>query len=162
QWEIETSWALSPETELSGIAGYFEREGATNADEGALAGLTFSWPATPIVATEVSCTSRPPALGETSASPAGVSVARLMVRWQWTTKTLVSAGGSYSEYEYVNEREYSPYGERNLSLTPLAVEWVFSEALRFRLSSQWYERHSPDVIRDFDGHVITGGLGLVF
>jgi hypothetical protein len=162
QWEIETSWALSPKAELSGIAGYFEREGATNDDEGALAGLTFSWQTTPKIATEVSYTYSQPAQGETSDSPAEVSVASLMVRWQWTTKILVSAGGSYSEYEYVNEREYSPYGERNLSLTPLTVEWVFSEALRFRLSSQWYERHSPDVIRDFDGHVITGGLGLVF
>ncbi len=162
QWEIETSWALTPKTELSGIAGYFEREGATNDDEGALAGLRFSWQATPKIATDIGYTYSQPAQGETSDSPTEISAATLLVRWQWTTKIQISAGGSYSEYDYVNEREYSPYGERNISVTPLAVEWIFSEALRFRLSSQWYERHSPDLIRDFDGHVITGGLGLVF
>ena len=162
QWEIETSWALTPKTELTGVAGYFEREGATNNDEGALAGLKLSWQTTAKVATEIAYTFNQPAQGETTDAPIEVSSSSFTVSWQWTTKLQLAAGGIYSEFDYINIDDASPYVERNISISPLAIEWRFSDTLQFRLHSQWVERHSPILIRDYDGHIITGGLGLVF
>lgn len=162
QWEIETSWTLTPKTELSGIAGYFEREGATNDGEGALAGLKLSWQTTPKLATEIAYSFNQPAEGESTDAPIEVSTSSLMFRWQWTQKIQLASGGSYSEFEYLYLNTAIPYWEKNVSVTPLSIEYTYSDAIRFRLHGQWVERSSPIVIRDYDGHIITGGLALVF
>lgn len=162
QWEIETQWALSRKTELTGVAGYFEREGATNNDEGALAGLRFAWQATEKVTTELAYHFSQPAQGETSDSPTEISNSSIQLRWQWTPKIELAISGAYTEFEYYNPTELVPRVERNISFTPLSLEWVMSDAVRFRLRGQWVERSSPILVRDYDGHMVTGGVALVF
>lgn len=162
QWEIETHWALTRKTELTGVAGYFKREGATNNDEGALAGLTFAWQVTEKVTSELVYNFSQPAQGETSDSPTEISSSSIQLRWQWTPKIELSVSGGYTEFEYYNPAELFPRVERNISVTPLALEWVMSDALRFRLRGQWVERSSPILVRDYDGHLVTGGVALVF
>lgn len=162
QWEIETHWVLTPKTELTGVAGYFERDGETNNDEGALAGLKLSWQATSKVTTEVAYSLSQPAQGETADSPVEINNVSLMVSWQLTSKIQITSGGSYAEYDYINQIDSSPYLERGISITPLSVEWLMSDAVRFRLHGQWVERSSPIVLRDYDGHIITGGVALAF
>ncbi|PUA29224.1 MAG: hypothetical protein B0W54_01055 [Cellvibrio sp. 79] len=162
QWEIETAWQLTPKTELSGLAGYFTREGESNNNEGALASMKLTWQASPKLATEITYSFSQPALGESTDAPNEIGSAVLMFRWQWSSKINVTAGGSYSKLEYPGADDLLPRIERNISVTPLAIEWLFSDSLRFRFSSQWMERHSPIFIRDYDGYILTGGLALAF
>lgn len=162
QWEIETQWQLTPKTRLQGVAGYFERSGENNDDEGALASLTWSWQMTHKLATDISYSISQPALGETSDAPNEIKNTSLMLRWQWTEKLQFSSGASYTEFDYLNPQDLSTRIERNISATPFAIEWQFSTAMRLRLHSQWMERKSPMLLRAYDGYVITGGLALAF
>lgn len=162
QWEIETGWKLTPRSELTGVAGYFEREGATNDDEGALASLTWVWQTSAKLATEIGYSLNQPALGESTDSPLEINNSSITFRWKFSTKLQWSASGSYTEFEYDNPESESPRIERNITVTPVALEWEVSESLRLRLVGQWVERRSPILIRDYEGHIITGGLALVF
>ncbi|HEY8941612.1 MAG TPA: hypothetical protein VIM59_15540 [Cellvibrio sp.] len=162
QWEVETAWKLTPKTELSGVAGYFTREGESNNNEGALASMKLTWQTSPKLATEITYSFSQPALGESTDAPNEIASTILMFRWQWSSKVNVTAGGSYSELEYPGADDILPRIERNISATPLAMEWLFSDSLRFRFSAQWIERHSPIFIRDYDGYILTGGLALAF
>ncbi len=162
QWEIETGWKLTSRSELTGVAGYFEREGATNDDEGALAGLTWAWQTTAKLATEIAYSLNQPALGESTDSPLEINNSSITFRWNLSTKLRWSASGSYTEFEYDNPESESPRIERNIAVTPVALEWELSDSFRLRLVAQWVERRSPILARDYDGHLITGGLVLVF
>lgn len=162
QWEIETGWKLTARSELTGVAGYFEREGATNDDEGALAGLTWTWQTTAKLATEIAYSLNQPALGESTDSPLEINNSSITFRWKLSTKLQWSASGSYTEFEYDNPGSESPRIERNIAVTPVALEWELSDSVRLRLVGQWVERRSPIVARDYEGHLITGGLALVF
>lgn len=162
QWEIETDWQLTPKTTLSGLAGYFEREGENNNDEGALASMTLSWQTSAKVATDISYTFNQPALGESQDAPSEIASSSLMLRWQVTTKIQFIAGGSYTEFEYLNQETSLTRIERNIAVTPASLEWTVSDALRLRLHSQWMDRRSPVIERDYEGHVVTGGLAMVF
>lgn len=162
QWEIETHWQLTPKTLLQGVAGYFERSGENNDDEGALASLTWSWQMTHKLATDISYGVSQPALGETSDAPNEVKNTSVNLRWQWTEKLQLSAGASYTEFDYLGPQDLSTRIERNISVTPVAIEWQLSDSIRLRFHSQWMERKSPLQLRAYDGYLTTGGLALAF
>jgi hypothetical protein len=162
QWEIETRWQLTPKTQVQGLAGYFERRGDNNDDEGALASVSWSWQTTSKLTADISYSISQPALGETTDAPNEIKNTSLLLRWQWSEKLQLSSGVSYTEFDYLNPQDLSIRIERNVSVTPLAIEWQLSPTIRLRAHSQWMERKSPMLVRAYDGHVITGGLALAF
>ncbi len=160
QWELETLWALTPKTTLTGLVGYFDRTAkadaiADNDGEGNLASLKMEWAITEKLTTDLIYRFNQPAIGETSDSPAEVSDGSMLLRWQFTPKLQLECGTRYAEFYYEERVAVVERTERLLSITPLQVSWAYSDAIGVRLLSQWTDRSSPLLYRDYQGYSVT-------
>lgn len=160
QWELETQWALTPKTTLTGLVGYFDRNAKTDAianndGEGNLASLKMEWAITEKLTTDLVYRFNQPAIGETSDSPAEVSDGSMVMRWQFTSKLQLECGTRYAEFYYEERVAVVERTERLLAITPLQVSWAYSDAIGVRVFSQWIDRSSPLLYRDYQGYSVT-------
>lgn len=162
QREIEGVWLPTAKTRLSATVGRFEREGEVNAGVGTQSLLDASWAISEKLELSLGYSHSEPAVGETSDSPSDVRGGFLKAAWEPSSKWLVSMEGRYTEQEYV-ERGLEPARDETItSISPLSLTYRFSESLAIRIDSQWVDRKSPLLYRDYDYALASLGLGLKF
>ena len=165
QWEIETAWKMTSKTKLTGLVGYFDRAAKSdvltdNDGDGMLTNLKMEWAISEKLITEISYRFSQPAIGETSDSPAEVSDTSVLLQWQFSPKVQLGFGASYAELDYAERMAMTARTERNLTITPLQISWFYSDAINLRLTSQWMDRSSPILERDYQGY--SAALALTF
>lgn len=165
QWELETAWEVTTKTKLTGLVGYFDRTAkadamTANEGEGKLVSISMDWAVTEKLNTHLSYGFNQPAIGETADAPAEISKSSLLLQWQFTPKLQAGVGASYAEFDYAQGALVVERTERSVALTPLQLSWVYSDRLGVRFSSQWIDRSSPVIERDFQGY--SAALGLAF
>lgn len=162
QLELEGAWALSRKTQLGFTLGRFDRDGQINTGTGTQAQINMDWAITEKLKLSVDFSQSEPALGETSDSPAVIRSSRLVMGWEPSAKWLLSMSAGYSQLSYLL-RETEPARDENiLSFSPLNITYSVSDNLRMRLDSQWVDRESPLVYRDYDYALASFGVTLMF
>lgn len=167
QWELETAWALTPKTRLTGLVGYFDRTAKSDAasgndGEGTLASMKLEWAISEKLTSELTYRFNEPAIGETSDAPSDISDSALLLQWQFSPKIQLGFGASYTELFYEESAVVVERTERNITVTPLLISWSYSDATMLRLTSQWMDRHSPLPERDYQGYSVALSLGFHF
>jgi len=165
QVELETAWALTPKTKLTGFVGYFDRSAKSlsasgNDGEGTLASLKMEWAISEKLMSEITYRFNQPAVGETSDAPSEVSDSVVLLQWQFSPKVQIGFGASYAELLYEDSVVVVERTERNITVTPMLVSWSVSDAFMLRLTSQWMDRRSPLYERDYEGY--SAALALAF
>lgn len=167
QLELETAWVLTPKTRLTGLVGYFDRtaksdDARDNDGEGSLASMKMEWAITEKLTSELTYRFNQPAIGETSDAPSEVSDSALLLQWQFSPKIQLGFGASYTELLYEESAVIVERTERNITVTPLVISWSYSNAIMLRLTSQWMDRRSPVLERDYQGYSAALALGFHF
>lgn len=158
QREFETVWALTPKTRLSATIGEFDRKGEINAGVGTQSVFDASWAVSEKFSLVFGYSQSKPAVGETADSPSNVRGGHIKLAWEPVTKWTINMEASHSELDY-DERELRPARiETVVVFTPLSLTYRFSESLAIRLTSQWVDRQSPLLYRDYD--YALGSLGF--
>lgn len=165
QWELETAWMFTSKTKLTGLVGYFDRAAESdvlidNNGDGMLSSVKMEWAISEKLMTEISYRFNQPAIGETSDAPAEVSDTSVLLQWQFSPKVQLGFGASYAELDYAERVAMTARTERNLTITPLQISWFYSDAVNLRLTSQWMDRSSPILERDYQGY--SAALALAF
>lgn len=158
QRELEGSWAPSSKTRLTATVGQFERDGEVNEGVGTQSLLNFSWDVSEKVGLSLGYSQSEPAVGETSDSPSDIRTGQFRLTWEPSAKWAVGMGASYAEQSYVQAVEMPERDETITSITPLSLTYRYSESLAIRMNSQWVDRESPLLYRDYD--YALGSLGL--
>lgn len=165
QLELETVWVMSPKTKLTGQVGYFDRKAVSGEDnindgDGNLASLTLDWAITEKLNSQLTYRFSQPAIGETSDAPSEVSDSQVIFQWLIKPKVKIGFGGSYAELLYEDSAVIVGRTERNITFSPLLIDWAYSEAISVRFNSQWMDRRSPLFERDYHGY--SAGVALAF
>jgi hypothetical protein len=165
QLELETAWVMSPKTKLTGQVGYFDRKAVSGEDnindgDGNLASLTLDWAITEKLNSQLTYRFSQPAIGETSDAPSEVSDSQLIFQWLIKPKVKIGFGGSYAELLYEDSAVIVGRTERNITFSPLLIDWAYSDAMSVRFNSQWMDRRSPLFERDYQGY--SAGVALAF
>lgn len=160
QRELEGSWAPSTKTRLTATVGQFEREGEVNEGTGTQSLLDFNWTLSEKLDLSLGYSHSEPAVGETSDSPSDIRAGQFKLVWEPSAKWVVSMGASYAEQSYLTQAEEPARDETITSVTPLSLSYQFSELMAIRMNSQWVDRVSPLLYRDYDYAV--GSLGVYF
>lgn len=161
QAELEINWAASEKTNIIANLDYFNRDGVRNTGSGMQTGIEINWEMTPKVALAGGYSYKQPAIGETSDSPAEIHTVFFDATWQWTEKLSLATGARYSEFEYATWN--SPGPSRNESLyqiSPLKINFAVADYLSLRFTSNWTDRESPLVYRDYTATQLA--LGAFF
>lgn len=162
QLELEGVWALTRKTQLGFTLGRFKRDGDINAGTGTQALVDLGWAFSEKLILSLSYSQSEPAVGETSDSPADVRTGKLALSWEPSSKWLLGMDAGYTEQTY-SERVAEPARIETISaFSPLALTYRFSDLLNIRLDSQWVDRESPLLYRDYDYALASLGLTLVF
>lgn len=167
QWELEVAWTLTPKTKLTGLAGHFDRAAkfdttTDNDSNGLLANIKLEWAVTEKLMLEANYRFSQPAIGETSDAPAQVADSSVLLMWQFSPKVQLGFGAGYAEFDYDERVSTAARTERNLTFTPVQISWSYSEAVSLRLTSQWMDRSSPVLERDYQGYSAALALALHF
>lgn len=162
QLELEGSWALTRKTQLGFTLGRFKREGEINAGTGTQALVDLDWAVSEKLSFSLSYSQSEPAVGETSDSPADVRTSKLALNWEPSSKWLLSMDAAYSEQTYLQRLMEPARAETTTAFSPLTLTYRFSDVLNIRLDSQWVDRESPLLYRDYDYALASLGLMLVF
>lgn len=162
QRELEGSWAPTAKTRLSATIGQFEREGEVNAGVGTQSLVDASWKVSEKLELSLGYTHSEPAVGETTDSPSDVRAGHLKLVWEPGSKWVISMEGRYAEQEYLQRGLEPARDETITSISPLVLTYRFSEGLAIRIDSQWVDRKSPLLYRDYDYALASLGLGLKF
>ena len=162
QLELEGAWALTPKTEIGFTLGRFKREGDVNEGTGTQALIDLGWAISEKLKLTLSYRQSEPAAGETSDSPSDVRTSKAMLNWEPSAKWQFSADASYSDLSYLARQARPARDETITTLRPLVVTYRFSETLALRIDSQWVERESPLLYRDYDYALATIGFNLTF
>lgn len=162
QLELEGNWALTRKTQLGFTLGRFKREGEINAGTGTQALVDLGWEVSEKITLTLSYSQGEPAAGETSDSPADVRTGKLALSWEPSSKWLLSMDAGYTEQTYLERLAEPARTETVSAFSPLALTYRFSDLLNIRLDSQWVDRESPLLYRDYDYALASLGLTLVF
>lgn len=162
QRELEAAWAPSAKTLLSATVGQFERIGEVNEGVGAQALIDATWNVSKKLSLTLGYTHSEPAVGETSDSPFKVQAGEIKMVWEPLSKWAVSMSARYGEQSYPQRGQEPARDEIINAVTPLALTYRFSELLTIRLDSQWVDRESPVLYRDYDYALASLGFGLKF
>lgn len=162
QRELEGAWAPSTKTRLTATVGQFERTGEINEGVGTQALVDATWDVSEKLAFSLSYSLSEPAVGETSDSPSEVRASQVKMVWEPTSKWIVSMAARYGEQSYPQRDQEPERDETITAVTPLSLTYRFSELLTIRLDSQWVDRQSPVLYRDYDYALASLGLGLKF
>lgn len=162
QSELEVLWALTTKTKVSATVGRFEREGDVNAGVGTQSLLDASWTPSEKLELSLGYSRSEPAVGETNDSPSDVRGGFLRMVWEPSSKWMLKFEGRHTEQEYV-QRGLEPMRDETItSITPLSLTYRYSESMAIRLDSQWVDRKSPILYRDYDYALGSLGLALTF
>lgn len=162
QLELEGFWSITRKTQVGFTVGRFDRDGQTNAGAGTQALIDFDWAMTEKLKLSVQYSHSEPAVGETSDSPSDIRGGKLTLGWEPSHKWSVSMSAGYSTFAYL-EQDGEPARDENVtSFSPFVLTYRYSEALRFRLDSQWVDRESPLAYRDYDYALGSFGATFVF
>lgn len=162
QLEIEGSWALTRKTQLGFTLGRFKREGDVNAGTGTQALIDLRWAMSEKMTLSLNYSQSEPAVGETSDSPSSVRTGKLILGWEPRSKWLFTAAAGYSKQAYAQRLIEPARDETITSFSPLALTYQLTDLLRIRLDTQWVDRQSPLVYRDYDYVQASLGIALVF
>lgn len=162
QLELEGSWALTRKTQLGFTVGRFKREGEINDGTGTVALVDLAWAISEKLKLELSYSQSEPAAGETSDSPADVRTSKIALNWELSSKWLFSMDAGYSDQTYLPRLALPARDETITTFSPLALTYKFSELINIRFDSQWVDRESPLLYRDYDYALASLGLTLVF
>ena len=160
--ELEGLWSLTRKTQLGFTVGRFDRDGEVNAGTGTQALIDFDWAMTEKLKLSLQYSHSEPAVGETSDSPTDIRGSKVTLGWEPSDKWTVSMSAGYSRLAYLQQEEIPARDETVTSFSPFAITYRFSEMLRIRLNSQWVDRESPLLYRDYDYAVGTVGFNLYF
>ncbi|MDO8346088.1 MAG: hypothetical protein Q7T48_23035 [Cellvibrio sp.] len=162
QLELEGSWALTRKTQLGFTVGRFKREGEINDGTGTVALVDLAWAISEKLKLALSYSQSEPAAGETSDSPADVRTSKIALNWELSSKWLFSMDAGYSDQTYLPRLALPARDETITTFSPLALTYKFSELINIRFDSQWVDRESPLLYRDYDYALASLGLTLVF
>jgi hypothetical protein len=162
QLELEGVWALTRKTQVGFTLGRFKREGEINSGTGTQALIDFDWAISEKLKLSLSYSQSEPALGETSDSPSDVRSSRISLGWEPFAKWTLTMGAGYSKQTYLARLLEPARDEKITSITPIAISYRFSERFRFRLDSQWVDRESPLVYRDYEYSLASIGVDVIF
>lgn len=162
QLELEGTWALTRKTEVGFTVGRFKREGDVNAGTGTQALIDLGWAISEKLKLTLSYSQSEPAQGESSDSPSDVRTSKAMVSWEPGAKWQFSMNASHSDVSYLARQTTPARDEKVTSVSPLAVTYRFSETMSFRIDSQWVNRESPLLYRDYDYALASVGIKLTF
>lgn len=162
QLEVEGNWAITRKTQLGFTLGRFKREGEINAGTGTQALVDMTWAVSEKLTLALSYSQSEPAAGETSDSPDNVRTSKFAVSWEPSSKWLVSMDAAYSEHSYLLRLALPARDETITAFSPLALTYRFSDVLSLRFDSQWVDRQSPLVYRDYDYALASLGFTLAF
>lgn len=157
QVEFESTIQLTPKTQFNSVLAYFEREGFVSDDHGALAALGMTWDPSEKLQVKTGYLLKQPAVGELSDSPSEVDRVFLSSEWQMTYKILLSMNAYYEEQHY--DGVLSAERKEQVSvISPLNITFNYSENISLRVNSEWEDRESLLLYRDYTS--LQGRLGV--
>lgn len=162
QLELEGEWALTRKTQLGFTLGRFKREGDLNEGSGTQALIDLGWKISDKLNITLSYSQSEPAVGETSDSPSDIRTSKFMLNWEPSAKWLFSMDASYSDLSYVQRVDEPARAEKVTAFSPLALTYRFSDSLAIRADSQWVDRESPLLYRDYDYAIANVGFNFTF
>lgn len=162
QRELEAIWEPSTKTRLTALVGQFDREGEINEGVGTQALLDATWQRSEKLSFSVGYSYSEPAQGETSDSPSAIRSGQLRVTWEPTDKWAIGMAARYGEQSYPQRDQEPARDETIVALTPLTLTYRFSDLLTLRADSQWVDRRSQVLYRDYDYALGSLGLGVKF
>ena len=162
QTELEGVWALTRKTQLGFTAGRYKREGDINEGTGTLALVDVAWAISDKLKLALSYSQNEPAIGETFDSPADIRTSKLGLSWEPSAKWLFSMDASYSDLTYVARLDTPARDEHLTTISPLRLTYQFSDSLAIRMDSQWVDRESPLLYRDYDYALASLGIRFTF
>ncbi len=160
QRELEVMWALTPKTRLSATFGEFDRKGEINAGVGTQSLLDATWTISEKFSLSAGYNQSKPAVGETSDSPSDVRGGHIKLVWEPGAKWLINMEARHTLLDYDESQLEPARAEKLIAFTPLSLTYRYSESLAIRLNSQWVDRESPLLYRDYDYALASLGLAL--
>lgn len=158
--ELESTWVVSPKTQLEGRLGFFDRQGEANDGSGGYALIEGRWKPTYKTRVITGIQYTEPPIGETSNSPSEVQRVYLDVEWQATPKIEVSAGYAWASNDFDANSRREARSEEVQVVNPLIARYQMNTALAFYLRSTWVTRSSPLDEREFDATIVKVGVDL--
>lgn len=158
--ELESTWVVSPKTQLEGRVGFFDRDGEANDGSGGYALVEGRWKPTYKTKLTTGVQYTEPPIGERSNSPSEIERIYLDAEWQATTKILLSAGYSWSNNNYDANASRESRTEELQVINPLIARYQMTDALEIYFRSTWVDRSSPVDDREFDATIVKLGLNL--
>jgi len=158
QLELGGVWVLTQKTQVEFTLGRFKREGIINTGTGTQASLDIGWAISEKLKLALSYSQSEPALGETSDSPADIRASKLMLTWVPAHKWLVGISAGYSEQGYLPQLTEPAREENIITISPFTLTYHFSSLASIHLDSQWVDRQSPLLYRDY--HYLQANLGI--
>jgi hypothetical protein len=162
QLEIEGTWALTRKTQVGFTIGRFKREGDVNEGTGTQALIDLGWAISEKLKLTLSYSQSEPAVGETSDSPSDVRTGKALLTWEPSSKWQFSMAASHSNLSYLARPTTPARDEKITSISPLVMTYRFSDRLNFHIDSQWVDRESPLLYRDYDYALATVGFNFSF
>ena len=162
QLELEGFWALTRKTQLGFTLGRFDRDGQVNAGTGTQALIDFDWAMTEKLKLSLQYSHSEPAVGESSDSPSDIRGSKITLAWDPSDKWMLSMSAGYSTLKYIELGNEPARDETVTSFSPFTVTYLFSETLSVHMNSQWVDRESPLVYRDYDYALASFGVTLIF
>src|SRR5690606_7909456 len=154
--------ALTRKTQVGFTIGRFKREGDVNEGTGTQALIELGWAISEKLKLTLSYSQSEPAVGETSDSPSDVRTGKALLTWEPSSKWQFSMAASHSNLSYLARPTTPARDEKITSISPLVMTYRFSDRLNFRIDSQWVDRESPLLYRDYDYALATVGFNFSF
>ena len=160
--EVETNWAFSKKTRLTGVVGYFQRDGEVNDGNGLQALLEGNWQASSKTLLTLGYNYDQPPLGEDSENASDTQRVYIGAEWDATPKLSVKTGAKQVWQSFDNTLQTSARDETVNVVTPLIVAYQFTDVVGVDLVSAWQKRHSPIASRDYSATELTLELKAEF
>ncbi|WP_331344440.1 hypothetical protein [Cellvibrio sp. UBA7661] len=162
QLALEGVWAFTRKTRMGFTAGRFKREGDINEGTGTQALVDFEWNISNKLNLALSYSQSEPAVGETSDSPADIRTSKVVLSWEPSAKWSLSMDASYSDLAYLARLDDPARDENITIISPLRLTYRLSDSLAIRMNSQWVDRESPLLYRDYDYALAAIGFNFTF
>lgn len=158
--DLEVSWVVSPNTNLSASIGGFERRGALHDQDGINASASLYWRASAATDLWVGYALDHPAAGERHDQPLREHRVELSANWNWTAKTRFSTGVQVAWQDFEEALFEPAREERRYRLTPVAVRYEAARFLYLTGGMAFQARRSDEGYREYDSTQLHVALAL--
>jgi hypothetical protein len=162
QYSDDLTWVLADSHQFTLGVAQFERFGQLNSDTGNLWNGRWVWHSRPKLSLHAGFELNQPALGEEMESPSEIRDTTLGLRWQVSERWFLATDFLHSDQTYITQSTYIQRTEIWQRWRPFIIGYSLPGWFSARLDTEFYERQSDSMSREYEGARVQMTLTLSF